>query len=194
MKKRKKEFGYRESFDYIKECKNFIWSIVFIFFIFALIGFFIPAPAEVEEVILDFVKDLLEQTEGMNVTQLTVFIFSNNVQSSFMGFIFGFVLGVFPIFVSILNGYLVGFISSLAVEANGLLTLWRLFPHGIFELPAVFISLGMGLKFGTFVFKKKKWESFKEYFYKSVITFLLIVVPLLIIAAIIEGVLIGYFG
>ena len=34
--------------------------------------------------------------------------------------------------------------------------LFRLLPHGIFELPAIFISLGLGLRFGMFIFQKEK--------------------------------------
>ena len=70
------------------------------------------------------------------------------------------------------------------------MVLWRIFPHGIFELPAVFISLGLGLKLGTFIFQRNKLKAFAEFFWNSLRVFLFIVLPLLIIAAIIEGSLI----
>jgi len=41
---------------------------------------------------------------------------------------------------------------SVGIEGYGIL--WRLVPHGIFELPAVFISLGLGIKLGTFIFRE----------------------------------------
>jgi len=50
------------------------------------------------------------------------------------------------------------------VQTDGFLSLWRLLPHGIFELPAVFISLGMGLKIGMFIFQKKKLELVEKCF------------------------------
>jgi len=72
--------------------------------------------------------------------------------------------------------------------------LWRILPHGIFELPAVFIALGMGLKFGGFIFQKEKIKSLREYFWNSLRVFLFVVLPLLIIAGIIEGTLIFFSG
>ncbi len=123
----------------------------------------------------------------MSQGELIKFIFLNNLQSSFYGMIFGVLLGIFPMIAAIANGYLLGFVASISVENGGFLVLWRLLPHGIFELPAVFISLGLGLKFGMFIFQKRKLESFREYFFNSLRVFFLIIIPLLIIAGIIEG-------
>jgi len=192
--KKKKEFNlkeeYKKSWDYLKHSKNFIYVIIIIFFFFTLIGFFISVPDSLKSQILKFITELLEKTQGMSQMELIKFIFFNNLQSSFYGIIFGFLIGIFPIIATIANGYLLGFVASISVENGGILSLWKLLPHGIFELPAVFISLGLGLKFGMFIFQKKKLESLKNYLINSLRVFLLIVVPLLIIAAIIEGSLI----
>ena len=122
------------------------------------------------------------------------FIFLNNAQSSFMGIVLGVLLGIFPVIATIANGFILGFVASLSVDSEGFFVLWRIFPHGIFELPAIFISFGLGLKTGTFVFQKKKFESFKNYLYNSLKVFLFIIIPLLIIAAIIEGTLIFFIN
>ena len=108
--------------------------------------------------------------------------------------IFGIFLGIFPMVVAMLNGYILGFVALLSVSNEGIFVLWRLVPHGVFELPAVFISLGLGLKFGTFFFQKNKSESFRNYLWNSIKTFVFIVLPLLVIAAIIEGALIAFGG
>ena len=94
--------------------------------------------------------------------------------------------------VAVINGYLLGFVASIAVNSNGIGSLWRILPYGIFELPAVFISLGLGLKFGTFLRQKNKGKYFKDYFWNCIRIFILIVIPLLIIAGIIEGTLIHF--
>ena len=60
-------------------------------------------------------------------------------------------------------------------------------------MPAVFISLGLGLKLGMFIFSKKPGLELRKRFFESLNVFLFIVVPLLIIAAIIEGILIFIF-
>ena len=198
MKKNKKEFNlkeeYKKSWNYLKDSKNFIYVIVAVFFIFVLIGFFVPAPDSLAKQILKFIEELLEKTQGMSQLELIRFIFFNNLQSSFYGMIFGVLLGIFPIIAAIANGYLLGFVASISVGNVGFLVLWRLLPHGIFELPAIFISLGLGLKFGTFIFQKRKLESFKEFFWSSLRVFLLIVIPLLVIAGIIEGSLMFIVG
>jgi stage II sporulation protein M len=121
------------------------------------------------------------------------FIFFNNIQSSFIGMLFGIILGIFPVIAAVANGYLLGFVAETTAEEAGIFILWRIFPHGIFELPALFISLGLGLKIGTFIFKKNKLKTLAIYLLKSIKVFFYIVVPLLIIAALIEGSLIFLF-
>ena len=104
--------------------------------------------------------------------------------------IFGFLLGIFPVIAAIANGYLLGFVALISVNNGGWFILFKLLPHGIFELPAIFISLGLGLKLGTCIFRKEILKNFNEYFINSLRVFLFIVIPLLLIAGIIEGSLI----
>jgi len=182
---------YIESWKYIKESRNFIYIAIGIFLASFIFAFFVSPSGTFLNVILEFIQELLEKTQGMSATELMGFIFLNNLQSSFFGMVLGVVLGVFPALALIANGYILGFVSSLTVAESGILSLWRLLPHGIFELPALFISLGLGLKLGSFIFQKKKQESFRSFLLNSLRVFLFIVIPLLIIAGIIEGILIS---
>ncbi len=183
---------YKSIFDYLKDSKNYIYFSIFLFLLFVFLGAFIQPPAEILKKISELIKKLLEQTSGMNQIQLIIFIFFNNLKVSFLGLFFGAFFGIIPIILSISNGYLLGIVSALSVKKNGALILLNLLPHGIFELPAIFISFGLGIKFGTFVFEKNKKETFLDYFYNSLKVFLFIIIPLLLIAATIEGTLI-YF-
>lgn len=185
---------YSESFEFIKESRLFIYNIIAIFFIFSLVGFFIPVPDELAEQIMEFIEELLKETENLSQFELIKFIFFNNTMSSFFAMFLGVFLGIFSIMTIVLNGYILGFVAYLVVGTEGPLTLLRLLPHGIFELPAIFISAGLGLKIGSFVLEKKKLDSLKKYLKKSFITFVFVIIPLLIIAAIIEGSLIIYTG
>jgi len=180
---------YKEILGYLKESKKFIYTIIGVFLLFLLIGFFIPAPEYVYNQIIKFIQDILAQTEGMTHFDLIAFIISNNVRSTLFGILFGFILGIFPLVSALVNGYLLGFVSVATVNSGGFLILGKLFLYGVFELPAVFISLGLGLKLGTFIFQKKKLEFFRNNLLNSLKVFLLIVIPLLIIAGIIEGTL-----
>jgi stage II sporulation protein M len=182
---------YKKSFDYIRQSKNFIFFVILIFFIFALIGFFMPVPAFISEKIAEFIRDLIAKTEGMSKREIISFIFWNNLQTGFLGFILGFIFGIFPFLATAVNGFVVGFVANQGVQSEGVFILWRLLPHGIFELPAIFISFGLGIKLGTFIFKKRKFEAFKKFFLESIRVFISIIIPLLILAAIIEGLLIN---
>jgi len=152
-----------------------------------LIGALIPAPEILEQQILKFIENLLSKTEGMSHLELINFIFINNLQSSFLGMIFGIFLGIFSAIVCGVNGYILGFVIARSVQISSIFVIWRLFPHGIFELPALFLSLGLGLKLGTFIFQKNKLLSLRNYLRESLRVFLFIVIPLLILAALIEG-------
>lgn len=183
--------NYSKSWEYIKESRNFIWTAVIIFFVAVIIGFLYQPPAIVN-VILDYIKQVLAKTEGMKGLDMISYIFFNNIQIGFMGLIYGFVLGIFPIISIFVNGYVVGYVSSSAISSAGVVSLLNLLPHGIFELPAIFISFGMGIKFGSFIFYKEKMKNFSKFFVNSLRVFVFVVLPLLIIAAIIEGSLISF--
>ena len=194
MKTKKQKFSlkieYQKSWNYLKDSKKFILIVIGIFLAFTLIGFFAPTPEIISEKIMEFIKEILLKTEGMSQSQLISFIFLNNIQGSFFAIIFGIFLGILPIVSAISNGYLLGFVANFAIQENGIFSLWRIFPHGIFELPAVFISFALGLRLGMSIFSKKRFIKFNENFISCLKVFVLIIIPLLIIAAIIEGTLI----
>jgi len=181
------------SFEYIKDSEKFIYFAIGVFSFFAIVGFLVPLPPDVSKQILDYFKKIVEETKGFGLVDLIAFLFSNNSASGFMALFLGFFFGIFPFFNAVVNGIVLGVVANMSVSENGVFSLWRLFPHGVFELPAIFISFGLGLKFSTFVLKKNKLETFKEFLEKSFWSYLLIVIPLLIVAAIIEGTLI-YLG
>ena len=178
--------NYSKSWEYLRESKKFIWATIIIFFVSVAIGFLFQPP-EIVNAILDYIKNILAKTEGMSSIRMIEFIFLNNLQTGFMGMIYGFFLGIFPILATFVNGYVIGYVSSSVVSSSGASSLLSLLPHGIFELPAIFISFGMGIKFGTFIFQKKKMEHFEKFLINSLRVFVFVVLPLLFIAAIIEG-------
>jgi len=181
--------NYSRCFDYLKNSKKFIFLVIGLFF-FSLILGYVYHPEVISSFILEYVDKILKDTQGMDSLDMIFFIFFNNLRVGFAGVLWGFLLGILPVIFTLVNGYVVGFVSYLAVSSSGTGSLLNLLPHGIFELPAIFISFAMGIKFGTFVFYKDKLNKFVYFFKESLRVFLFIVVPLLIIAAIIEGLLI----
>lgn len=227
----KKEFN--ESLNFIKESRKFIYVGLIIFIFSFFIGLFVPIPLEIQEKLMELIQEIIESTEGLNSLGLVSFIFFNNSLSSFNAIIFGVLFGIFPIMASFFNGYFIGFVSKLSIAEVGVSSLWKLLPHGIFELPAIFISFGLGIRVGFWLiweplkfyweenklviplfilfylptliitliynnhFYKKmnsSWINFKNILMKSLKVFIFIIIPLLIIAAIVEGLLISFLG
>jgi Uncharacterized membrane protein len=121
----------------------------------------------------------------------------NNIEASLVGVVLGFVPFLFlPALVLISNAAVIGAVLSLyslkgsnvaAVLAAGVL------PHGIFEITAVVLSMSMGIylcyticSLITGTNKGNKKAVMKKTVADIVRTFLCIVIPLLIAAALIE--------
>ncbi len=182
------------SWKFLKESKDFIYVAVGIFLFFVILGSIFPVPNVLKTELLKLVKELVNSTVGMNFYQITLYIFWNNIRSAFSAMIFGIFFGLVPVIGAIFNGYLLGFVASKSVSQQGILVLWRLFPHGIFELPAILIAMGIGMKLGSVWFLKNKLFSLKDYLVNAVRVFFFIVLPLLVVAALIEGALITLVG
>ena len=181
--------NYSKCFNYFKEFKNqFLFSLI-VFCLFFLIGFAYPAFFRSE--IIAFIKELEALIDGKSALELIHFIFFNNLKASAFAMILGIALGIFPIIVAVTNGYLLGFVAHEAVAARGLLVMWRIFPHGIFELPAILFSIALGIKIGSSFFHDKKITRLKYNIKESIRFFISIIIPLLIIAGIIEGILVA---
>lgn len=178
----------KDSLKYISESKNYIYITAVLFVIFAVLGFVFSSHLGFIDEIL---KELIKEVSLLEGTDISLYIFANNVQSAIIGLFSGIFLGIMPIVNIVTNGVVIGYVLS-KVSANGsLLDMWRILPHGIFEIPAIFIALGMGIKLGMSFFTKYPFKTFRERLYLSAIVFLTIVLPLLAIAAIIEGFLIA---
>ncbi len=186
---------YSKSWNYLKECKSHVLLIILIFLLSGILALYYQPP-EVVDIVMQIMEELVQKTEGLGMWQMIIFILNNNLQSSFFGMILGLVLGIFPVMTAFANGYILGFVAEKSVAVSGVGVLWRLAPHGIFELPAIFISLALGTKLGMFITsgKGKIKKEFLRRLEQTLRVFLFVVIPLLIIAAIIEGILIIALG
>ena len=186
---------YSLCWSYIKESKNFIWIILLVLLFSVLLGF-VYQPLWVVDIIREYIENLLMKTQGLNFWQMIIFILNNNLKVSFFSMVAGIFLGIFPLAATFSNGYVLGFVAEKAVVAEGAFSLLRLFPHGIFEFPALILSLALGVKFGFFFTAKKgkRAKELKRRLEESLRVFLFVILPLLIVAAIIEGALIIVLG
>jgi stage II sporulation protein M len=168
--------------------------VVVLFFVISAMVFFGIQSEEINETIKEQLKEIVEQFEGLGLFQTIFKILVNNSLVSFFGIVLGVFFGIVTLSLILTNAYVIGFVARGAVNEAGFGILWTLVPHGIFELPAVFISFALGIKLGMFFISKNSWEELKSRFNNSMKVFVLIIVPLLVFAAIIEGFLIYFLS
>ncbi len=132
----------------------------------------------------EFVKDLLD----LGTAELIVQIFLRNASTAAASIVGGVLFGILPLLSILFNGILMGAVLRLMPW-----DFWRLIPHGIFELPAMFIAWGLGLWVGAWILEPPRWENLKTRMTKGLVIYLLVILPLLAIAAVIEGVAAGIY-
>jgi len=188
-KKRKENFflgNYKKCWNFLRESKKFIYFTIAVFCIFYLIGYLFPY--FFKEEIARLIQALASKIVGKSAIEIISFIFLNNLKACAIALFTGIFLGIIPFGIALVNGYVAGFVSKLAVsKAESIFILWRLFPHGIFELPAVLISIGFGFRLGTILFRR---SGLREELIETTRFFVFVIVPLLVIAALIEGILV----
>lgn len=116
-------------------------------------------------------------------------IFLNNAFVSLLFLVLGLALGILPVLFIAFNGYIIGVIAHVVSQERGLFfILLALLPHGIVELPMVFLSAGIGLRLGHQVFDaligrpteiKKEFKEGLRFYFRWIL-------PLLFLAAIVE--------
>ncbi|MFH1803167.1 MAG: stage II sporulation protein M [archaeon] len=182
---------FKEAKSYLGESKHYIFIAIGLFIFASIVGFLFQENLSFLDLLL---KDLLEKTMNLNTPEMTFFILQNNLQSAFISIILGIVLGIFPLVSDITNGLILGYVLAKTSAIAGITSWWRILPHGVFELPAIFISFGLGIKLGfsAFINREHRTKEFKRRFYNTMNVFLMVIIPLLIIAAIIEAILIGF--
>ncbi len=202
MKKKTKEWdGFKESRTYLGENKNYLYLVLILFLASIVSALIFSIPESLAEQIKQLLREIIEKTEGLGAIELIVYIFLNNLWVSLLGLFLGIFFCVIPVVLVITNGYVIGFVIKMMIEdlglQDGIISLWRLFPHGIFELPAVIISLAIGVKLGFSTIEALNKNSFKILRYeikKAIRVLFRVIIPLLLVAAVIEGILIALVG
>jgi len=104
------------------------------------------------DALLSGLQDKADQLTGQQPLLMMLGIFWNNAFASLLALIFGLAAGLFPLFFVMSNGLAIGIVLEMVVAKMGtagiLVFLAGILPHGVIELPAVFISASIGLKLG----------------------------------------------
>ncbi len=117
-------------------------------------------------------------------------IMTNNLSVAFTTFATGITGGVLTIYMLVFNGLLLGVVGGACWMADMSLKLWSFVaPHGVLELPAIFIAGGAGLKIAQgllFPGKLSRRDSLSVAGGEAV-RLVLGTIPMLFIAGIVEG-------
>jgi stage II sporulation protein M len=137
------------------------------------------------------VADFVKLFRALPKLQLAAAIFLNNALKSLLVVLGGIAFGLFPVIFLFANGAALGLVLSASMRSRGVLpALAAILPHGIFELPAIFLATSMGLLLGSSAIKRlfgRTDISIRSELGLALKFFSRVIVPLLLIAAIVEA-------
>ncbi len=195
----KREYG--EVRNFLKQLKKFVLFSAVFFIMAAVAAYFVAAAiysnnAELIKEHLGIFNNIIGSSgitdEQGNIDVAALFF--NNFRASMMAIGAGMLPFVFaPLFNCATNGAVIGILFAIlhSTEAGGIsYMLVSIMPHGIFELSALVLSVAFGLKLcstvnGVAMAKTEPYDIF-QYIAEMARAAVLTVLPLLIIAAIIE--------
>ena len=190
---------YKEIWRYL--CRELKWILpgVVVFFIAVIVLthlFMVKNPdmqAQFMEMIHNSLPEGLEEKTGL---PMAADLFRNNTIACIIAVVSGFVPFLFlPVITLFVNaavlGVLGGVYQNMGMSVAGMYV-FGIMPHGIFELPAILLSLAMGIRL-CYCLVRRICEGrynrgiVKETLTGALRTFMLVIIPLLIIAALIES-------
>lgn len=146
--------------ELVVSLKGLFVAMVILFSLSYVVGYYYPKPFEV---LLQDQLEGLQQAKKMIDEQpyptaaTLVLIFVNNTVKAILAIFLGMVFGIFPIFFILFNGMLVGFLLQM-LAGEGVnptaVMLFGIMPHGMLELPIIFISAALGVKMGHLVWRR----------------------------------------
>ncbi len=169
---------YGEWFFGLWEKRGFIFLAIGAFAVGTALG--ILNPEQVLPLIQEF-REFVRTLAGKGPVELALVIFLRNASIGLLGILLGVLFGVVPLLAAVSNGLLLG-----ALFQQFPTEIWKILPHGIFELPAIFITWGLGIWCGQWWSGPGKAARAGRRLKESLRIFFGICIPLLVIAAVIE--------
>jgi stage II sporulation protein M len=203
--------GLNDFLDYAYNLRWYLLIIVAIFAICLAVGYSIgmTMPSLTDNTISDL-KDQVGPLKETSAVGPMLGIFGNNVIKCFAVTIGGLLVGLAPLAFTVANGIVVGIACGYTMGKSGLMfVLVGMLPHGVIEIPMVFLSAAIGLKLGadtlrlayrfitavigSFRGSEVQWSFFLRRldgiwkdFREGVLIFVFWVAPLLFVAAFLE--------
>ena len=152
-----------------------------------IVARFPPLTDYFQETIATFVKLFA----GIPRFKLAGAIFFNNAVKTLLAIVLGIVLGIVPTLFLLANGIALGVAWSVSATTRGpWISLLSLLPHGVLELPAVFLGTSIGLSIGYHGVRRLA-GNFEIHSGAEMVQglryFFTVIIPLLIAAALVEA-------
>ena len=175
-------------------------GIFMVFIVMVVIGYFLPDimpdfAKTFSETYIQYLMELVEKIRNTPLYNQIYTIWLNNFMVSLLTILMGFVpIPILPMIPLISNGIFMGLLQRISQsKVDGFSFYLALLPHGVFEIPAFFIAVYMGIRLSlipykmiwTYIKTKEIKPLYKEYLY-DLKYYLILVFVLLTIAAVIE--------
>ena len=186
-----RDMSGKEGFlNYVNYIRPYVLIITFVFFASAFAGYAYSASTpEISEMVMEEFQAQFGGILNLHPLLIMLVIFLNNAFVSLLFLVMGLGLGILPVLFVAFNGYVVGVLSHFVAEEQGLLFIFlALLPHGIIELPMVFLAAGVGLRLGHQVLAALlgRPTELKREFRDGIRFYFRWIVPFLFVAAVIE--------
>lgn len=176
-----------------KVYKSKYFFIALIIMVVSGIATYFLLPTDMGGVIVEDFGNSIGDLSEYSALSLAIFIFLNNLRVTLIVWITGLIPFIFiPAIISGINGAVIGAVLKITSEEGSVFKdiATSILPHGVFEIPAICISVAMGISLCLFVIKMIRGNShvsLAKFLKAQFIYFLKVVLPLLIVAAAIES-------
>ena len=183
---------YQQLRAYLHHLRPYLTTSIVLFSVGAAIGLilinqFPHMTDSLEESLHAFIK----QFRGLSKLKLAAAIFLNNSVKTLVVILLGIFFGIVPVFFLIVNGVTLAVVLTLSTQSRGIgLSLLSVVPHGILELPAVFLGTAIGLMMGASFTRRLTAKSeirIGTELGQALKFFVILIVPLLMVAALVEA-------
>ncbi len=178
---------------YLRGIKFHIALSALTFLLSGVFGYFYTMTyPENASTLIDIISEAFRPIMEMSSPQIALYIFFHNTLLSLVAMLLGVALGIVPILFAASNGALLGILAAVVRERLG----WAAFvigvlPHGVLEVPAMILSIAVGIKFGhetlNAALGRNDKKKLKIELLEGLRFFAAVVVPLLAVAAAIEA-------
>jgi len=161
------------------------YAIALLIFVFSLAAGYSFGSFDILEA---YLETLPSGIQDYDLVQFLMFIIGNNVFNGFLWIVLGYVFSFPSLYLSALNGFVIGNIShTMILESSLSFVLVGLIPHGIIEIPTLLLCSAMGMGLGYSLINRLRGRgSLRLELIKAMRLFITRILPLIVLAAVIE--------